>query len=99
LQSQLSRLDTQFYRTISYEEFTENPKKFVKPLSEYLDIPVDNLERGIRNVRKNPPKWQQELPADEQEFLTSFFDLSRRTQWPLFTDPSLSILGYKRNGG
>jgi hypothetical protein len=81
------RLDKQFFRILQYEDFVEHPDRYEWPLSSFLELPIEDIRQGLRNVRKNPEKWRTALKKDEIDYLVNFFDESRKSLWPIFYDP------------
>lgn len=96
IQNQLLRLDRDFYYTLQYEDFIENPQKYAVPLANYLELPLEDIQIGLKKVRKNPEKWRTGLKEDEIEYLVNFFDESRKSLWPIFYEPVYSVLNYNK---
>lgn len=65
-----------YYRMLIFEHFLFNPKKYIKPLSEWLEIDKKYLENGIKNIKST-----NEIPTDMKLFLKNFFNENRTMIW------------------
>ena len=79
IEKQLRQLQRDCYRTLIFEDFISNPYAFVKGLSEWWDIDMEILYKGMKNIKM--PTQLSEIPKKEKKILEDFFTERRIRQW------------------
>ena len=82
IERQFSQLDKEKYKILHFEKFLENPEKYLKPISQWWNIDLDDLEKGLKKLKK--PHGKNDIPTEHKHILKSFFSEKRLAQWEEF---------------
>jgi hypothetical protein len=92
LSEKLSQLDPAIIKVVHYEDLVDKQAALTSPLAEFLDLNVDCVKAGFRQVRKSGKDWKSQMAREDREWVSSYFSQDRLAFWPIFTDSRYNIL-------
>lgn len=87
--NQLKLIDSSRYKIIHFERLIRNPESHITPLSEWWDIPEDDIRKGIIHIRGAGNL--HDIPRKTYTLLEDFFTEERLSQWePVYSNNLLA---------
>ena len=90
LNLKLSKIDSNLFTVINYEDLLEKQDALASPLAHFLGLSEQDIKTGFKHIRKSTKDWRVQMNLEDRGWMKEFF---KEHQYPIFNDSSFNILG------